>query len=109
VGARNLRIAHLVARSTCGGRRPKSGKDDLTVSAGQGLGSSLERLHVLSGKLSKGSDEVGGQWEWLAMEAGLQRRRRVTGRSSELRAGSGKLGGVRRSDREGARARWRAL
>jgi hypothetical protein len=60
VGARNLRMAHLVDWSTCDGGRPKSSEDDLTVPAGQGLGSSLERLHDLSGKLSKGSGEVGG-------------------------------------------------
>jgi hypothetical protein len=59
VGARNLGMAHLVVRSTCGGGWPKSGEDNLTVSAGQGLGSSLEWLHGLSGKLSKGSSEVG--------------------------------------------------
>jgi hypothetical protein len=41
VGARNLGMAHLVVRSTCGGGRPKSGEVDLTVLAGQGLGSSL--------------------------------------------------------------------
>jgi hypothetical protein len=89
-------MAHLVARSTCGGGRPKSGEDNLTVSAGQGLGSILERLHGLSGKLSKGSGEVGALREWLATAVGLWRRRQVVGRLPKLRAGSGKLGAVRR-------------
>ena len=66
-------MAHLVARSTCGGGRPKSGEDNLTVSAGQGLGSSLARLHGLSGKLSKGSGEVGALREWLATATVLGR------------------------------------
>ena len=53
-------MAHLVVRSTCDDRRPMSGEGDLTVPAGQGLGPSLGKLHGLSGKLSKGSGEVGG-------------------------------------------------
>ena len=65
VGARNLGMAHLVVRSTCDDRRPMSGEGDLTVPAGQGLGPSLGKLHGLSGKLSKGSGEVGGLREWL--------------------------------------------
>ena len=89
-------MAHLVVRSTCGGGWPKSGEDNLTVSAGQGLGSSLERHHSLSGKLSKVSGEVGVLQEWLATVASLRRRRRVAGRLPELRASSGKLGAVRR-------------
>jgi hypothetical protein len=71
--AKNLGMAHLVVRSTCGGGRPKSGEVDLTVPAGQGLGSSLGRRHDLSGKLSKGSGEVGGLREWLATAAVLGR------------------------------------
>jgi hypothetical protein len=89
-------MAHLVARSMCGGGRPKSGEDDLTVPAGQGLGSSLERLHGLSRKLSMGSGEVRGLREWLATAAGLRRRRRIARTSPELRDCSGKLGTVRK-------------
>jgi hypothetical protein len=89
-------MAHLEIESTCDGGRPKSGEADLTVLAGQGLGSSLERHRSLSGKLSKVSGEVGVLQEWLATVAGLRRRRRVTGRLPELRAGSGKLGAMRR-------------
>jgi hypothetical protein len=89
-------MAHLEVRSTCGGEQPKFGEVDLTVSAGQGLGSILERLHGLSGKLSKGSGKIGGLRESLATAIGLRWTRRVVGRSLELRAGSGKLGTVRR-------------
>jgi hypothetical protein len=60
VGARNLRMAHLVARSTCGGGWLKPGEDDLTLLTVQSLGSSLERLHGLSRKLSKGSGARSG-------------------------------------------------
>jgi hypothetical protein len=47
----------------CGGGRPKSGEVALAAPAGQGLGSSLEKLHGLSGKLSKGLGEAGGLWK----------------------------------------------
>jgi hypothetical protein len=53
-------MAHLVAQSTCGGGRPKSGEVALATPVGQGLGSSLEKLHGLSGKLSKGTSEARG-------------------------------------------------
>jgi hypothetical protein len=53
-------MAHLVARFTCGCGRPKSGEVTLAAPLGQGLGSSLEKLHGLSGKISKGSSEAGG-------------------------------------------------
>jgi hypothetical protein len=73
VGARNLRMAHLEVRSTCGGGRPKFGEVDFTVLAGQGLCSSLERIHGLSGKLFKGSGKVrayGNGWPWLLVFGG---------------------------------------
>jgi hypothetical protein len=38
----------------------------------QCLGSSLEKLHRLSGKLSKGSVETEGLWKWLATVAGAR-------------------------------------
>jgi hypothetical protein len=59
-------MAHLVARSTCSGGRPKSGEVALATPAGQGLGSSLEKLHDLSGKLSKVLGEAGGLRKRLA-------------------------------------------
>jgi hypothetical protein len=66
-------MAHLVVRSTCGGGRPKSGEVALAASARQGLGSSLEKLHGLSGKLSKGLGEAGG----LRKKAGHDGRARA--------------------------------
>jgi hypothetical protein len=65
-------MAHLVARSTRGGGRPKSSEVALAVPAGQGLGSSLEKLHDLLGKLSKGLGEVGGLQKRLATAAVLR-------------------------------------
>jgi hypothetical protein len=59
-------MALVVARSTCSGGRPKSGEVALAAPAGQGLGSSLEKLQGLSGNLSKGSGEVGGRRKRLA-------------------------------------------
>jgi hypothetical protein len=38
----------------------------------QCLGSSLEKLHKLSEKLSKGSVEAEGLWKWLAMVTGAR-------------------------------------
>ena len=66
-----MRMAHLVAQSTRGGGRSKTGQVALAVSVGQGLGSSLEKLHGLSRKLSKGSGEVGGLRKRLATVAML--------------------------------------
>jgi hypothetical protein len=54
-------MAYLGARSTCGGGQPKSGEVALAALVGQGLGSSLEKLHGLPGKFSKGSGEARGQ------------------------------------------------
>jgi hypothetical protein len=38
-------MAHRIARSTHGGRRPKSGDDDLDVPVRQGFDPCLEKLH----------------------------------------------------------------
>jgi hypothetical protein len=56
-------MAHPVARFTCGGGWAKSSEVALAASVRQGLGSSLEKLHDLSGKLSKGLGEAGGSIE----------------------------------------------
>jgi hypothetical protein len=53
-----------------GGRRLKSGDDDLAVPVRQGFDFCLEKLHGSSRKLSKGSVEAEGLWKWLAMVAG---------------------------------------
>jgi hypothetical protein len=65
-------MAHWIARSTRGCGRPKSGDNDLAVPVRQGLDSCLEKLHSLSGKLSKGSVEAEGLWKWLATMAGAR-------------------------------------
>jgi hypothetical protein len=65
-------MAHQIARSTRDCGRPKSGDDDLAVLVRQGLDSCLEKLHSLSGKLSKGSVEVEGLWKRLATVAGTR-------------------------------------
>jgi hypothetical protein len=59
VGASNWKMVYLVAQSTCGGGRPKSDEVALASPARQGLGSSLGKLHSLSGKSSKGSGSMG--------------------------------------------------
>jgi hypothetical protein len=64
-------MAHLVARSMCGGGRPKSSEVALAAPAGQGLVSSLEKLHGLSGMLSKSTGEAGGRRKRLATAAVL--------------------------------------
>jgi hypothetical protein len=65
-------MVHLVARSTCGGERPKSGDGDLAVTVRQGLDPSLEKLHDSTGTLSRGSGEARGLWKWLAAMAGAR-------------------------------------
>ena len=65
-------MAHRIARSTHGGRRPKSGDDDLDVPVRQGFDPCLEKLHGSSGKLSKGSVEAKGLWKRLATVAGVR-------------------------------------
>jgi hypothetical protein len=65
-------MAHLIARSTCGGGRPKSGDGDLAVPVRQGLDPCLEKLHGFSGKLSRGSGEARGLWKRLAAVAGAR-------------------------------------
>jgi hypothetical protein len=65
-------MAHLIARSTCDGGRPKSGDGELAVSVRQGLDPCLEKLHGFSRKLSRGSGEARGLWKWLAMVAGAR-------------------------------------
>jgi hypothetical protein len=64
-------MAHLVAWSTCGGGRPKSGEVALAAPVRQGLGSNLEKPHGLSGKLSKCLGEARGRRKRLATAAVL--------------------------------------
>jgi hypothetical protein len=83
-------------RFTCSGGFTNSGERDCTVPVGVVLGSSSGKIHDLLKKLSEGSDraEVGGGG--LITVGVLGRLWWVVGRSPELRASSGKLGGVRR-------------
>jgi hypothetical protein len=60
-------MVHLVARSTCGGGRLKSGEVALASTARQSLGSSLGKLHSLLGKPSRGLGKAGGRRERLAI------------------------------------------
>ena len=53
-------MVHLVARSTCGGGRPKSSDGDLAVPVRQGLDPCLEKLHDSTRTLSRGSGEARG-------------------------------------------------
>jgi hypothetical protein len=47
-------MAHRIAWLTRGGGRPKSGEGDSACPVRQCLSSSLEKLHSLPGKLSRG-------------------------------------------------------
>jgi hypothetical protein len=62
-------MVHLVARSTCGGGRLKSGDGDLAVMVRQGLDPCLEKLHGSTGKLSRGSGATMGLWKRLVAMA----------------------------------------
>jgi hypothetical protein len=73
-------MAHLIAQSTCGGWRPKSGDGDLAVPVRQGLNPCLDKLHGFSGKLSRGSGEargslkMAGRGGWRSGGSGGRRR-----------------------------------
>jgi hypothetical protein len=72
VGTSNWKMVYLVARSTCGGGRPKSGEGDPAAPVRQGLSSRLKKLHGPTGKLSRGSGEARCLREWLAAVAGAR-------------------------------------
>jgi hypothetical protein len=65
-------MVYLVARSTRGGGRPKSGEGGPAASMRQGLGSCLEKLDGTTVKLSRGSGEARCLRRWLAAVAGAQ-------------------------------------
>jgi hypothetical protein len=54
IGARNLKMAHQIARFTSGGGWPKSGQGDSASPVRQCLGSSLGKLYRFMGKQSRG-------------------------------------------------------
>jgi hypothetical protein len=68
VSARNLRMAHLIARSTRGRERPKFGEDDLGSSVRFCLVQELGKLHGPLAKLTEGRrnlDVAGVSWpQW---------------------------------------------
>jgi hypothetical protein len=88
-------MAHQIAQFTRGGGWPKSGEGDSASPVRQCLDSSLEKLHRLSGKLSKGSVEAEGLWKWLATVADARWLGRVAQSSPELRVVSGQRGWVK--------------
>ena len=65
-------MVYLVARSMCGGGRPKSGEGDPAAPVRQGLGSCLKKLHGTTGKLPTGSGEARCLREWLAAVDGTR-------------------------------------
>jgi hypothetical protein len=88
-------MAHLIARSTRGGGRAKSGDGDLVVPVRQGLNPCLEKLHGFSGKLSRGSGEARGLWKRLVAVVGARWLGRAVQSSPEPRTGFGQQGYVR--------------
>jgi hypothetical protein len=62
-------MVYLLAQSTCGGGRPKSGEGDPAALVRQCLGSRLKKLHGTTGKLSRGSGEARCLREWLVAVA----------------------------------------
>jgi hypothetical protein len=107
--ARNREMVQCFTRSTCSGGFTNSDERDCTILVGLVLSSSSGKLHDLLRKLSEGSDRAEVGVNGLATAGVLGRLWWVAGRSLELRAGSGRLGTVRRGDWEGGRARGRAL
>jgi hypothetical protein len=76
-----------------------SGEHGFAIPVTRVLGSSLSKLHGPTRKLSEGLDRTEEDRKGLATVVALGRLWRVAGRSPELRAGSGKLGVVRRRQR----------
>jgi hypothetical protein len=74
VGARNLGMAHLVARSTCGGGRPKSGEVALTVPAVRALGEAWKSFTTSQGSCPRARARLGDyrkSWpRWTVFEGG---------------------------------------
>jgi hypothetical protein len=98
-------MVQRVTRSTRSGGVTNSGEHGCTILVGLVLGSSSGKLHDLLGKLSEGSDRVEVGRNGLATAGALGRLWRVAGRLLELRAGSERLGAVRRRQR----GRWSCM
>jgi hypothetical protein len=67
--ARNLRMAHRIARSTRGCGRPKSGEGDLGSSVRLWRVRGLGKLHGPLAKLTERLARLGGGWSELAAVA----------------------------------------
>jgi hypothetical protein len=85
VCARNLRMAHWIARSTRGRRRPMSGKDDLGSPVRFCRVRELGKLHGPLAKLTEGQTQLGRGWSELAAVA----------EDCAVMAGGGKLAGAK--------------
>jgi hypothetical protein len=85
-------MAHLIAQSTRGGGRPKSGDGDLAVPVRQGFNPCLEKLHGFTRQLPRGSGEARVLWKWLAAVAGAWVARAGGTELAGAKDGSGQRG-----------------
>jgi hypothetical protein len=85
VCARNLRMAHQIARSTRAGGRPKSGEDDLGSPVRFYRVRELGKLQRPLAKLTEGQVQLGRGWSELAAVVEAQ----------AVMAGGGKLAGAK--------------
>jgi hypothetical protein len=69
VCARNLKMAHRIARSTRGRGQPKSGEDDLGSPVRFCQVRELGKLHGPPAKLTEGQAQLGRGWSELAAVA----------------------------------------
>jgi hypothetical protein len=92
----NRKMAQRLTRSTCAGGVPNSGERDCAFPVAGVLGSSSSKLHVLLGKLPRGSDRVeeGGKWfgHGGCPRAALAGRGEVAGAMGELRGVGRRIG-----------------
>jgi hypothetical protein len=101
--ARNREIVQWITRSTCSGGFTNSGERDLTAPVGLVLGSSLGKLHGLSGSYPRARIErrwaglVWSRWSPSSGSGGSRRGRRSGGRAreSQSRCGGGDMEGGR--------------
>jgi hypothetical protein len=89
VWARNLIMAHRIARSTRGPGQPKSGEDDLGSLVRFCRARELGKLHGPLAKLTKGQAQLGRGWSELAAMA--EARAVMAGGGKLVRAKEGRL------------------
>jgi hypothetical protein len=82
-------MAQRLTRSTCAGGVPNSGEHDCAFPVAKVLGSSLDKLHGLLGKLPRGLDRAEEGGEWFGHDGcprvALAGRGEVAGAMGELR------------------------